>query len=83
VRGWIWIVYPAAFLEAAVSCFFSPAEAALMTSAGACLAERPTADGILCVRIGEPLYVTMDRLMVVHGPVPFRGWLHEGTLPAA
>lgn len=55
----------------------------VMTPAGPWLVERPTADGIFYARTGEPPHVTVEQLVVVPGPVPFRGWLREGLLSAA
>jgi hypothetical protein len=45
--------------------------------------ERPTADGTFYARTGEPPDVTVDQLVVVHGPLPFRGWLRGGELSVA
>ena len=56
---------------------------AVMTPAGPWLVERPTADGIFYVRAGEPPEVTVDQLVVVHGPVPYHGWLRDGEMTAA
>jgi hypothetical protein len=56
---------------------------AVMTPAGPWLVERPTADGVFYVRHGAPPDVTVEQPVVVHAPVPFRGWLQDGVLAAA